>query len=111
MTSNRNKSSVTQLLLASFPLFVLLQALAIIMTTLPPTALVVARNIKSSTVAAATGNRSSNQTDVLVIMANGSNVTSIYNSFADFKTMFGVEFSDDRRIAFKNGEGKLPIPI
>jgi hypothetical protein len=60
-----------------------------------------ARNIKSSI-----GNKS-NQTEILVIMASGINVTSIYNSFSEFKKTFGVEFPDDRRVAFKNGEGEF----
>lgn len=40
-------------------------------------------------------------------MASGINVTSIYGSFSEFKKMFGVEFPDDRRIAFKSGEGRF----
>jgi hypothetical protein len=60
-----------------------------------------ARNIKSS------GVSKSNHSEILVIMASGINVTTIYNSFSDFKKMFGVEFPDDRRIAFKNGEGEF----
>jgi hypothetical protein len=59
-----------------------------------------ARNIKSSA-------NKANQTEILVIVASGINVTNIYNSFSEFKTMFGVDLPDDRRIAFKNGEGKF----
>lgn len=59
-----------------------------------------ARNIKSSVV------NKSNQSEILVIMASGINVTSIYNSFSEFKKTFGVEFPEDRRIAFKQGEGE-----
>lgn len=90
MTSKRSKFYVSQLVLA-FQLFISFQTLVVPLT---------ARNIKSSTV------NKSNQSETLVIMANGINVTSIYNSFSDFKKMFGVEFPDDRRVAFKNGEGK-----
>jgi hypothetical protein len=59
-----------------------------------------ARNIKSSA-------NKANQTEILVIVASGINVTNIYNSFSEFKMMFGVDLPDDRRIAFKNGEGKF----
>lgn len=91
MTSKRSKFYVCQLVLA-FQLFISFQTLIVPLT---------ARNIKNSTV------NKLNQSETLVIMANGINVTSIYNSFRDFKKMFGVEFPDDRRVAFKNGEGKL----
>lgn len=90
MTSKKSKFYVSQLVLA-FQLFIFFQTLIVPLT---------ARNIKSSTV------NKSNQSETLVIMANGINVTSIYNSFSDFKKMFGIEFPDDRRVAFKNGEGK-----
>ena len=40
-------------------------------------------------------------------MSNGTNITSVYNSFIEFKRMFGVEFPDDRRIAFTSGDGEL----
>jgi hypothetical protein len=89
MTSNQNKLHVSLLMLA-FQLFI---ASTLI---LPLTA----RNIKSSVV------NKSNQSEILVIMASGINVTSVYNSFSEFKKMFGVEFPDDRRIAFKQGEGE-----
>jgi hypothetical protein len=90
MTSNRSIFHVSQLLLA-FQLFIAFQ------TSILP---VTARNIKSTV-------SKSNQSEILVIMASGINVTTIYNSFSEFKKMFGVEFPDDRRIAFKNGEGKF----
>ena len=48
-----------------------------------------------------------NLTESLVIMSNGTNITSVYNSCIEFKKMFGVEFPDDRRIAFTSGHGKL----
>lgn len=50
-----------------------------------------------------------NNTNNIVIMLNGTNITSIYNSFIEFKKMFGVEFPDDRRIAFTNADGELII--
>lgn len=93
MTSNRNKFHVSHLVLA-FQLFIASQTLLLPLT---------ARNIKSSVV------NKSNQSEILVIMASGVNVTSIYNSFSEFKKMFGVEFPDDRRVAFKNGEGEFII--
>lgn len=93
MTSNRNKFHVSHLVLA-FQLFILSQTLLLPLS---------ARNIKSSVV------NKSNQSEILVIMASGVNVTSIYNSFNEFKKMFGVEFPDDRRIAFKNGEGEFIV--
>lgn len=91
MTSNRNKFHVSLLMLA-FQLFIAFQSLIV------PLA---ARNIKGSVV------NKSNQSEVLVIMASGINATSIYNSFSEFRKMFGVEFPDDRRIAFKSGEGEF----
>lgn len=91
MTSNQNKSHVSLLVLA-FQLFIAFQTLILPLT---------ARNIKSSVV------NKSNQSEILVIMASGINVTSVYNSFSEFKKMFGVEFPDDRRIAFKQGEGEF----
>ena len=91
MTSNRNKFHVSQLVLA-FQLFVVLHTLIVPLT---------ARNIKSSE------KNKSNQSEMLVIMASGINVTSIYNGFSEFKKIFSVEFPDDRRIAFKNGEGEF----
>lgn len=90
MTSNRNKVPVSQLMLA-FQLFIAFQTLFLPLT---------ARNIKSSV-------NKSNQSEILVIMKSGVNVSSIYNSFNEFKKMFGVEFPDDRRIAFKSGEGRF----
>lgn len=89
MTSKRNKIHIS--LLVTFQLFAAFQSLVV------PLA---ARNIKSPAY-------KSNQSEILVIMSSGTNVTSIYSSFNDFRKMFGVEFPDDRRIAFKNGEGKL----
>ena len=91
MTSNQNKSYVSLLVLA-FQLFIAFQTLILPLT---------ARNIKSSVV------NKSNQSEILVIMASGINVTSVYNSFSDFKRMFGVEYPDERRIAFKQGEGEF----
>lgn len=91
MTSNQNKFHVSQLLLA-LQLFIVLHSFIVPLT---------ARNIKSS------GLNKTNQSEILVMMASGINVTSVYNSFSEFKKMFGVEFSDDRRIAFKNGEGEF----
>ena len=90
MTSTRNNAHISQLVLA-FQLFIAFQTLFLPLT---------ARNIKSSVV------NKSNQSEILVIMASGVNVTSIYNSFSEFKKIFGVEFSDDRRVAFKDGKGK-----
>jgi hypothetical protein len=91
MTSNQNKSHVSLLVLA-FQLFIAFQTLILPLT---------ARNIKSSVA------NKSNQSEILVIMASGINVTSVYNSFSEFKRMFGVELPDDRRIAFKQAEGEL----
>lgn len=92
MTSNQNKVHVSQLVLAFQLFFIAFQTLFLPLN---------ARNIKSSVV------NKSNQSEILVIMASGVNVSSIYNSFSEFKRMFGVEFPDDRRIAFKNGEGEF----
>lgn len=92
MTSIRIKFNVSQLVLA-FQLSV-----AFLLLT-PP--LCHARNIRGS------GTNKANQSEILVIMSSGVNVTSIYNSFSEFKKMFGVEFPDDRRVAFKNGEGEF----
>lgn len=91
MTSNRSLFHVSQLLLA-FQLFIVFHTVILPLT---------ARNIKSS------GVNKSHHSEILVIMASGINVTTIYNSFSEFKNMFGVEFPDDRRIAFKNGEGRF----
>lgn len=95
MTSNRRKLHVSQLLLA-FQLSIVFLSFIVPLT---------ARNIKSSGVNKST----TNQSEILVIMASGINVTSIYNSFSEFKKMFGVEFPDDRRIAFRNGDGEFII--
>jgi hypothetical protein len=91
MTSNQNKSHVSLLVLA-FQLFIAFQTLILPLT---------ARNIKSSVA------NKSNQSEILVIMASGINVTSVYNSFSEFRRMFSVEFPDEKRIAFKQGEGEL----
>lgn len=96
MTSNRNKFHVPQLLLA-FQLFLVLPTLIVPLS---------ARNIKGNSVVS-----KSNSTEILVIMPPSANVTSIYSSFSEFKKMFGVEFPDDRRVAFKNGEGEFPIDL
>lgn len=52
--------------------------------------------------------------DILVIMSNGTNITSITRNFKDFKKMFGVNYdapsnSDKRDIetTFISGQGKL----
>lgn len=44
--------------------------------------------------------------DVLVIMSSGVNVSAVFGSFNEFKKIFGVQVSEDKRIAFKNGEGE-----
>lgn len=93
MTSMRSKVHVSQLVLA-FQLFVAFQTLPILPST--------ARNVRGA-------GAKSNQSEMLVIMSSGVNVTNIYNSFNEFKKMFGVEFPDDRRIAFKNGEGEFNL--
>lgn len=90
MTSNQNKSHVSLLVLA-FQLFIAFQTLVLPLT---------GRNIKSSV-----GSKS-NQSEILVIMASGINVTSVYNSFNEFKKMFAVELPDERKIVFKQGEGE-----
>lgn len=90
MTPHRNKLNVSQLMLA-FQLFMTINTVILPLTS--------ARNIKLSTKTA--------QSELLVIMASGVNVTTIYKSFNDFKKMFSVEFPDDRRIAFKTAEGEL----
>lgn len=93
MTSRRNKFHVSLLVLA-FQLSVAFQILIV------PLA---ARNVKGSV---------ATKPEMLVIMAGGANVTSIYDSFSEFKKMFGVEFPEDRRIAFKSGKGKfINIPF
>lgn len=84
----RNKFHVSLLVLA-FQLSVAFQILIV------PLA---ARNVKGSV---------ANKPEMLVIIAGGANVTSIYDSFSEFKRMFGVEFPEDRRIAFKSGEGEF----
>ena len=115
MTSNQNKFLVSQLVI-TFRLLLFL-VLLILYTTIPLTAARNARNTASSNSIAVnkTLNNNSNNiysnnnnlTESLVIMSNGTNITSVYNSFIEFKKMFGVEFPDDRRIAFISGDGEL----
>lgn len=94
MTSNKRRFLITQLVLA----FQLICFHSIVPHPLP----IAARNIRNSAV-----NKSNNQSEILVIMANGINITSIYGSFDEFKRIFGVEFPDDQRIVFRTGEGKF----
>jgi len=115
MTSNQNKFLVSQLVI-TFRLLLFL-VLLILYTSIPLTSARNARNTASSNSIAVnkTLNNNSNNiysnnnnlTESLVIMSNGTNITSVYNSFIEFKKMFGVEFPDDRRIAFISGDGEL----
>lgn len=85
MTSKQNKFHVSLLVLA-FQLFVAFRILLV-----PHTA----------------NGSDAHRPEMLVIMASGINVTSIYDSFSEFRRMFGVELPDDRRIAFESGEGEF----
>jgi hypothetical protein len=89
MTSIRSIFHASQLLPA-FKLFVVFQAL------LTPIA---ARNIKNL----------EKKSGILVIMTSEINVTTIYNSFTEFKKMYGIEFPDDGRITFTNGKGEFKL--
>lgn len=118
MTSNQNKFLVSQLVI-TFRLLLFLVFLLILFTIIPLTSARNARNTASSNSIAVNKtlnnnnssnniyNNNNNLTESLVIMSNGTNITSVYNSFIEFKKMFGVEFPDDRRIAFTSGDGKL----
>lgn len=88
MTPMENKFLVSQLVIT----YRLLLTLLLLSHTLP----VLARKNLNDT---------SNST--LVIMSNATNITSINKSFNDFKKMFGLEFSDDRRVTFTSGRGEL----
>lgn len=85
MTSKQNKFHVSPLVLA-FQLFLAFRILLVPLTANGSDAL---------------------RPEMLVIMASGINVTSIYDSFSEFRKMFGVELPDDRRIVFESGEGEF----
>lgn len=91
MTPKENKFLVSQLVIT----YRLLLTLLLLSHTLPVLA---RKNFLNDT---------TNST--LVIMSNATNITSINKSFNDFKKMFGVEFSDDRRVTFTSGRGELII--
>lgn len=79
-------------------LMIALQLYIIFLTAILP--LASARNIKASHSIRA------NQSEILVIMASGVNVTSIYKNFSEFKRILGVQLPDDRRVSFKTDVGK-----
>jgi hypothetical protein len=89
MTPKENKFLVSQLVI-TYRLFLTLLLLS---QTLP---ILARKNFLNDT---------TNST--LVIMSNATNVTAINKSFNDFKKMFGVEFTDDRRVTFTSGRGEL----
>lgn len=116
MTSNQIKFLVSQLVI-TFRLLLFLTFL-ILFTTIPLTSARNARNTASSSSVAvnktfnnnrnnnSNNNINYNQTESLVIMSNGTNITSVYNSFIEFKKMFGVEFPDHTKITFTSGDGE-----
>lgn len=90
MTPKRNKFLVSQLVV-TYRLFLTLLLLS---HTLP---ILARKNF--------TDDNTTNNT--LVIMSNATNITSISESFNDFKKMFGVEISNDRRVTFTSGRGEF----
>lgn len=62
-----------------------------------------ARNIRNPVNTKSPFNSSS---EVLVIMSSGVNVSAVFGSFNEFKNIFAVQVAEDKRISFKNGEGK-----
>jgi hypothetical protein len=99
MTSNQNKILVSQLVI-TFRLLLLFPTL-LILHTLP---LALARDATSSSSASDSYNKNGTN---LVIMLNGTNVTSISDSFIEFKKMFGVH--DDNGTAFTTGDGEYSL--
>lgn len=99
MTSNQNKFLVSQLVI-TFRLLLFLTLLLILHTTATlPVALA-----RDATFSSSVSNSNNKNGTNLVIMLNGTNVTSISDSFIEFKKMFGAH--DDNGTAFTTGDGE-----
>jgi hypothetical protein len=109
MTSMRSKFYIT-LLIFTFQLLVIPQILSHLAHAHPTTTKLLSDNINTTSNIPSSNlvNMMKNQTDdILVLFARNVNVSTIYDSFNEFKMLFGIEEStQERKVIFQPNKGK-----